>query len=97
MNFDFQGISDYDRGSSPCSVNETASDYGGLYSSASTLKRQNSQIITSPEVQHAILLHPGFDRKPIRSSVSLMELSYPPAVSRSTLRNPYFHANGYSK
>ncbi|KAE9553894.1 hypothetical protein FO519_002883 [Halicephalobus sp. NKZ332] len=86
----------YDRGYSPCSLNETVSDYGGMYSNTSTLKRQNSQIMMSPEIQHAILLHPGLDPKPIRSSVSLMELSQPPAFPRTAARSPDFHENDIS-
>uniref|UniRef100_A0AC34F0T8 PDZ domain-containing protein n=1 Tax=Panagrolaimus sp. ES5 TaxID=591445 RepID=A0AC34F0T8_9BILA len=50
----------YDRSHTPNSLNETTSDYSGGHSNNSTLRRQHSQLLSQPEVQHAVLLHPGY-------------------------------------
>lgn len=89
----------YDRLRSPSFFNDTASEYDGLYSSTTTLKRQHSQLIAQPEIQHAVLLHPEYEnQKPIRSTVSMLNLSQPYSYNNMRQENEKeTHANEISR
>uniref|UniRef100_A0A7E4VN78 SH2 domain-containing protein n=1 Tax=Panagrellus redivivus TaxID=6233 RepID=A0A7E4VN78_PANRE len=61
------------------SPNSATTEFPGDYYPTSSLKRQHSQLQLQPEVQHAVLLHPGYGNlnRSMQASVSMLDLSTP--------------------